>query len=247
MRSQDDFYMEGIIVRGLISAYPKSGSTWLKFLLCNIMHERDDHNFGTATTSIPCLGTPEMQTDNRLHSGIYRTHELISLQVPKIYLCRNVLDVLISFYYHNVKFYAYAKDMESFVEALDYGKDWRDHIDFFIDREKSPCFRYEDMLDDPSSNLMRICSLLHIDCSLDSINKSVERSNLARMSNIENQQGLGVLCENGRPDIPFVRTDARKNLLSPRTIDKILTINSEHLKKIDYAAKLTRPRQGVQP
>jgi hypothetical protein len=43
----------------LIASYPRSGSTWVRFILSNLLHPEESHDFDSVNQIIPDIGDPQ--------------------------------------------------------------------------------------------------------------------------------------------------------------------------------------------
>lgn len=107
----------------IISSYPRSGQAKLRFLICNLLYPHIDHTFETIRKYTPSIDSAE-QLQNCADDVQYLvTHSNIRAD---IYLHRHVGDVLISEYFYKKKVYDNMnRTLEYWIQAVDYGKEWR--------------------------------------------------------------------------------------------------------------------------
>lgn len=221
-------------IKGIISSYPKSGSTWLKFMLAGVIAP-GDHDFDSTTDLIPMLDTPEMESSSG-STGIFRSHKICLFPHPTIHLHRHVLDVLKSFYFHFVKFYNYSKDINEFFREMEYGKDWRSHVSLWLD---SPyAFSYEKLLIDPLPILEQVCKTFGIPYSKEILLRSIEYANLENMKKIEKTKGIGKRYADTNSEIPFVGgSSSLIHNLKDSVIDKTIEVNTIVLSSLGYSLR----------
>jgi hypothetical protein len=148
-------------------SYPKSGNTWLRFLLANLFSE-SPIDFRSIERAVPDIYVNSMWTLLRMPTPrILKSHEPVNGSYRRvIYILRDPRDVAISYWKHQQKMHKLPLDspLASFVEAymdgsLPYGS-WRSHVEGWIDGRQADdefvVLRYEDLLVDPAQELKRI-------------------------------------------------------------------------------------------
>jgi hypothetical protein len=228
-----------------ITSYPRSGNTWTRFLISNLVYQDEPTTFANIESRIPEIYfNPDRRMRSLARPRLLKSHECFQpLYRRVIYIVRDPRDVAVSFYHHNVKAGNIADDfpMESFIPrfiAAEFdGKwgSWSDHVlSWLALRKESPAFlllRYEDMQADPVRELRRLCSFLQqnayppIRTDDEALRRAVELSSPERMRALERVEAKDwVLTRNTRPDKPFVRTATTggwRNTLSPGAVARI--------------------------
>jgi hypothetical protein len=208
-------------------SYPRSGNTWTRFLLGNLISPHDPVKFSNIESLIPEI---YFNCDRFLRQlprpRMLKSHESFQPHYPRvIYLVRDPRDVAVSFYHHNVKARNIADDypIASFVPRFIAGEfdhkfgSWRDNVlSWTALRGTNPAFlmlRYEDMKRDSLLALADVvaflerCSFRKIDVSAAALQRAIELSSPERMRALEKQEsGRWVLTKGTRGDKPFVRS-----------------------------------------
>src|SRR5260370_21131655 len=140
-------------------SYPRSGNTWTRFLLGNLIDQNDPVTFSNIESRIPEIYFNRDRFLRQLHRPrMLKSHECFQPHYPRvIYIMRDPRDVAVSFYHHNVKArnipdnYPMASFVPRFIAAeFDhmFGS-WRDNVlSWMTLRGDSPDFlmlRYEDL------------------------------------------------------------------------------------------------------
>ncbi len=226
-------------------SYPRSGNTWTRFLISNLVHPTDPTTFANVESRIPEIYFNPDHVMRRLpRPRILKSHECFQPHYRRIiYIARDPRDVAISFYHHNVKWRNIPDNypMEDFIPrfmAAEFDTrwgSWSDHILSWLSmrqgRKEFLFLRYEDMKTDPAGALkhiadfLRQCSFPNIDDGAQRLAQAVELSSPERMRKLEKEQaGKWVLTKQTRRDKPFVRTATAggwKSVLSPRSVAQI--------------------------
>lgn len=208
-------------------SFPRSGNTWVRFLLGNLIYPDAPTTFSNIESRIPEI---YFNRDRVLRSlprpRILKSHESFQPHYPHvIYLVRDPRDVAISYYHHNVKAGNISENdsIDSFVPRFiaaefdtKFGS-WGDNVRSWIAlRKENPHFlmlRYEDMKADPVAaltmivNFLERCTFRKIDGSRAAFERAIELSSPERMRALEKQEaGSWVLTKGTRSDKPFIRS-----------------------------------------
>ena len=251
-------------------SYPRSGNTWTRFLLGNLISQKDPVTFSNIESRIPEIYfNPDRELRALPRPRMLKSHECFQPQYPHvIYIVRDPRDVAISFYHHNVKARNIPDDypMTSFVPRFIAGEfdrkfgSWRDNVLSWISvRGESANFmllRYEEMKRDTAGALLQVveflerCSFREIDTSPEALRKAVELSSPERMRALEKQEaGKWVLTKSTRSDKPFVRTAKAggwKSQLAPESVEIIESAWGDLMKNLGYELS-TRSAPSLEP
>src|SRR5579872_694033 len=199
-------------------SFPKSGNTWTRFLVANLVFPDQNADFGNIHELIPDPGaTTKRHFDRMPRPRIIKSHECFDPRYPRvIYIVRDPRDVVVSQYHYHRKCkridddYPMAKFVGRFIagETCPHGS-WGENVATWLTtRQHDPRFlllRYEDMISDTPRELAKISEFLGIHPAPQQIQQAVERSSADRMRALEKTQGHSFSLTNSRPDLPFVR------------------------------------------
>jgi hypothetical protein len=225
-----------------IVSYPKSGNTWTRFLLGNLIYEDEPITFANVEDRLPSL---YLYSNRKLRNlpRILKSHDCFDPRYRTvIYVVRDPRDVLVSAYHYALKLKILPKNhpIEDFIPALLDGTfqsgvlvdprwgSWHDNVASWLAMRHNRKFlllRYEDMLEDPERELVKVAEFLEIPVTPARLERAVELSSATQMRKLEKTQSSGwALTKNTRSDIAFVRKACAgtwESELSPVCVEKI--------------------------
>jgi len=232
-------------------SYPRSGNTWMRFLLANLIYPDQEVSFLTIGNLV---ADPARASRKFLKSlprpRILKSHYPFDSRYRKVvYLVRDPRDVAVSEYYFSLKKLRLdaSVTIDQFVESFvagdrsAYGSWWENVASWIAARKGDPGFllvRYEDLLRETVAELSRVASFLAIDRNPDAVRTAVQRSSFERMRQLEKaeaSQWEGT--RDTRQDIPFVRsgkTGGWRDVLSPRSVAWIESAWAPFLVSLGY-------------
>ncbi len=204
----------------MVVSYPRSGNTWTRFLIANLLHPTIDVSFANIETLIPDTAAISSRALKRIpRPRVIKSHEYFDHRYPKvIYIVRDPRDVVLSFYNFQRKKRQVTDDcaIEQYVDDFVGGKlnsaswgTWAENVASWVStRGKSDHFlllRYEDMLQDPARELERIADFLLLASTRATLERAVANCSSERMREMEKKQENQWIATRGhRKDIPFI-------------------------------------------
>jgi Sulfotransferase domain len=221
-----------------IVSYPKSGNTWTRFLVANLISPNEAADFSNINRLIP---DPEAMTKRAMRNAprprIIKSHQYFDPRYQKIiYIVRDPRDVAVSqYHFHRKRLliedgYSIEKFVTRFVagETSVYGSWGENAASWLSTRGGKPSFlllRYEDMLQDTAGELSKIAVFLKQPISQERITQIVQMCSADNMRKLEKDQALlWSSTAETRQDVPFVReakSGGWKETLSPAAAHQI--------------------------
>jgi hypothetical protein len=244
-------------------SFPRSGNTWTRFLVCNLMNPDDPVNFAQLESRIPEIYDV---TDRTLRAfprpRIIKSHESFDPRYKKIiYIVRDPRDVLISYYEFQLKRRVFSDDcsLEEFLPRFMASEfepktgSWRDHVvSWTATRGGQSNFlllRYEDMIADTQKESAKIASFLGLNSDPGRIARAVALSSADRMRRLEKEQSREWKeTKKTRQDKPFVReaeAGGWKSTLPERCVAQLESAWGDAMRSVGYelvSANQTVPR-----
>ena len=193
----------------LCCSYPKSGRTWLRFILANYFNQLyefeaniDYNNIFTLFPNAgpdPSRGMPAYRymTDDRIplvaffHSEYHPQYDSFDV----IFLVRGIHDTLVSNYFQvSNRLGVFSGDLKSFIRNTEMGvgnlirylNGWSDNLA----KIKHRVISYEMMHDDTKNFATGIIQSLGLSCNDLALSKAIEASSFSKMKNIEIEHGF---------------------------------------------------------
>jgi len=177
--------------------FPKSGITWLSFLIANSLIKSDAehvtfynqhkfvvdvHQLRSASISNDCFlsGTRFIKSHSNYNSEYYFV----------IYILRNPFDVMLSYYYFT-KSLGYKKNFSQFIKSKDFGiENWVKHIESWLINNKDYAQRihlikFENLVSNTKSELFNLFNNIGIKVDHGKIERAIELSSKKRMKESE--------------------------------------------------------------
>lgn len=191
---------------GVLCSYPKSGNTWLRFLLSHVIRPGEITDGVDVQKTVPDIYVLKAKDLDRNAFSVIKSHEAFRPDYDRVvYLYRDPRDVAVSYFHHgkatgaldgSINLDGYSK---LFVESEPIGGsgfgNWGEHVgSWFGAKEDDPKFlpvSYEAMMTAPESELARIAHFLKIPASHEAIQTAVERASAAEMRRIEEAGDIG--------------------------------------------------------
>ena len=200
-----------------ITSYPRSGNTWTRFLIANLLHPERPVTFANIETHIPdatALSSRELKRVPR--PRLIKTHEYFEPRYRKvIYLVRDPRDVALSLYNFRRKYRSLddSYPIEQYVAERflpgDLDVSWGEHVGSWLGTRMNQqgflLIRYEDLLQDAPRELCRVASFLGVAASTQALSQAIERSSANRLRELEKvEHEAWVTTKGKRADVPFI-------------------------------------------
>lgn len=225
-------------------SYPKSGNTWMRFLIINGLYNKDKRKlvYEDLESFIPSIyKTPIQQINNRIGRRIIKSHFIDSTYPKIIYLIRDGRDALVSYYYFRKDIKRFDGDFRSFYFEDGVGKigNWDKHVRQVLELHESDpnrvlIIRYEDLKDNTKYHFRKVLDFLGETISEDQLNFAVDSSDFSSLKAM--QEDSGVLIDEHK--VNFFRKAKSKQWLQYFSEDMLKDFESKSsdlLTKFNYS------------
>ena len=230
-----------------VSSYPRSGSTWLRFLLYEILTGQTA-DFRVVNQVFPGVGNHRFAP--RLLSGggrLIHSHEPYRREYRKaVYLVRDIRDVVLSAYAREKATGLVRWEFRDYLIPFLRGRtngfgSWQQHVRSWLDADIKTTgdllvITFEDMRSDPQRVLVSVVKFLGADANLPVIQAAINNNSIERMRIKEDnsQDSLKSRTEDGR----FVRkgsVEGWRKKLNDAQLRAISRYAGEELLRMGYA------------
>ena len=171
-----------------LASYPRSGNTWLRFMVASLLAPHEEISFRNVDRFIPDPVRSPFDIEEMASPRIIKTHWPYFDLFPRcVYVVRDPRDVLISYYHYCCNNGWFAGDLESFSSSVrdDFGG-WAEHVRRGLDHaaEHPDCvllLKYEEILSRPPAELRRLDLFLGLNSSDKEIEAAVKKTSFASL------------------------------------------------------------------
>ena len=247
----------------MVVSYPRSGNTWTRFLVANLLHPGEEVSFANIERLIPDTSSISSRALKRIpRPRVVKSHEYFDHRYPKmIYIVRDPRDVALSYYDFQRK-YRHIRDgypLENYVDDFVNGRlisaswgTWGENVASWLStrggKDKFLLLRFEDVFQDTSRELTRIAQFLGVSVTAEMLQRAIANSSSGHMQQLEKeQQDQWVATRKHRKDIPFVRvakTGGWRTNLPERSVQQIETAWGDLMISLGYPLLTDRIPEG---
>ncbi len=203
-----------------IVSYPRSGNTWTRFLIANLVSGGEPVDWSNIERHVPDIYLNQDPQLRALPRPRYiKSHEAYRPDYRRVvFIVRDPRDVALS-YFHFLKKSSrlpVESSLDGFLMTFLAGRidpygSWGENVGSWLGaRRSTPGFivlRYEDLLANAESELARVAEMLKLPADNGQLRRAVENSRSDRMRDLEKtQREQHKYLKTSREDIPFVRS-----------------------------------------
>jgi len=228
-------------------SFPKSGSTWLRYMLTSLRIGRTGHELKLTESIVPDIyrhGNPFLLVRRR--PRLLKSHEPYTAAYRRVvYLVRDPRSVFVSLFWHQQRRRlrgegaTYAGFLQEFLETGGRWGPWHHHVTGWLDAEDDRMLvvHYEDLVRDTAGCLGRIAGFTGIPAPRDLLRSAVDEARLGRLREREREERWTPNLDSVRRDVPFFRSgriDEWREELSPEQILGIETAFAGAMERAGY-------------
>lgn len=223
-----------------IVSYPRSGNTWVRFMLASLLAPETVIGFHNIENYVPDLYRSRLRANRMTGRRFLKTHHPLFDVFPRvIYVYRDGRDALASLFY-------YRRTAESFTDFLRARLDqkqnpgaWQGHVRSALDfvrrcPSRILLVRYEDLLFDPVSGLGRIADF----CGLTAVRAALDRAagvcSFERLRDGESKFGSEAGIRQGPPFFRSGRAGEWRLTFSSNDLEMFNAAAGQEMKSLGY-------------
>lgn len=235
-----------------IVSYPRSGNTWMRFLVGSLVYPAEPITFSNLEQKVPDI----YQNTGRYLASIpgprvLKSHEVYDPRYRTvIYLVRDPRDICVSYYYYHMKYrkiddaYPIDEFVQRFISGeLDTNGPWGEHVGNWIEArmgiDRFLLIRYEDLSAESYNTTVEIASFLNIRVSQDRLREVIELSTFSSMQALEMQQAhQWKMTKESRKEMLFIRAGqigGWKEHLPAKSARRIEAAWAQQMRSLSYS------------
>ena len=180
-----------------IVSYPKSGNTWVRFLIANLLKQPGEEiDFYTSLKYIPGLVKNADAIGRLERPRLMKSHAPYLPDYPSvIYVLRDGRDVYVSYYFHLLQTLPEGTTFREFLGRERHTpSSWGDHVASWLFREqegpqRTMVVRYEDLQHDCLVELSRIAEFIGLETTQAELRQAIAASSFENMRSLELEKG----------------------------------------------------------
>lgn len=227
-----------------IVSFPKSGNTWVRFLLASMLRPDEEISFRNIERYVPDIHKSRDAIERMSTPRFIKSHDPWFDLFPRfVYVFRDGRDAMISYHRYAVDRGWFEGSLREFVgsdAARRFGS-WNRHtLDALEYAALHPArvlpIRYEDMLATPADEARRIAVFCNLPVDDDFISRAVDRCRFSRLQEIERRHGGEI---DGEATAPFFRLGVHgqwRHLPDRSELEPFLAEAREALARLGYLA-----------
>jgi hypothetical protein len=192
-----------------IVSYPRSGNTWVRFLVASVLHPEIPTDFRNVDVRVPSIYKVTADYLAALaRPRVLKSHEYFDPRYPRvIYIVRDPRDVLVSYYHYSM--------LSAFADRLMSGQvnafgTWQENVSSWLatrgDQQDFLLVRYEDLKREGVTELGRIAGFLGCNTNRSELVRIVAECSFEKMREAETKTDEeSAYMRRVRSDIGFVR------------------------------------------
>lgn len=200
-----------------IVSFPKSGNTWMRFLLAHVLFPDDDEvTFPKLGSMVPDACRPQDRESMRDPSGPFarcahpfvKTHDPYAPEYRRVlYIVRDGRDALASYYHWQNARRETPLSLTDIVRGNSQHGSWSAHVLGWLrgDADAKIVVKYEDLLADTAGQLRRILDATGVPAGDAAVDRAVRLSSFDSMKRVEREHGLFDGSKAISAAMPFVR------------------------------------------
>lgn len=179
-----------------IVSFPKSGNTWLRYILACAMKGTSDLSFEELEKIIPDVYLSKHRVNTMKEQRWIKTHDALFDYYPKsVYIYRDYRDVVVSYYHYKFNSGEFQGSLQEFIKSnqaeKEFGK-WVDHVKAAFAARNSGIpvliLNYTDVLNNPTAEIEKLLEFCKLKPTV-SASEIAQMCSFERLKSVEQNKG----------------------------------------------------------
>ena len=180
-----------------IASFPRSGNTWVRFLIACMRHPGEEISFRNIEQFVPDIHKSRRSIQAMPPPRFIKSHTPCFDAFPRfVYVMRDGRDAMISYYHYALGEGSFTGSLREFVggpAAARYGT-WSQHVLGALsaaerDPQRALLIRYEDLISSTVDQAFRIASFCRLDVEPGTVDMAADMCRFSRLREIERRHG----------------------------------------------------------
>lgn len=230
-----------------IVSYPKSGNTWLRFIIGNLLHPHEHITSRNIDQFIPDLYSHYTEANQLPEPRYMKTHHAWFEYYPKcIYIYRDYRDVLNSYFHYQTALGEFKGSFDEYIRSIDnynvFGS-WKSHVTKALEfgqrfPDRILLLQYESVLQSPEREIQRIRDFCGISSIL-SNEEVVSRCSFFELQKSELQHGSAFRDKSRQLFFREGQSEQWRNVFTPEQLAYLEAENGDLLQQLGYSIHQT--------
>lgn len=229
-----------------VISYPKSGNTWMRFLLASYFINRKveleelNQIIPTEDREIDVIDKDLLRSFN-VPKKVFKSHQPFASSYKNvIYLVRDPRDVAVSYYFHNINVGNIDKETsfddyieKEFNNSVRFGS-WRKHVDSWLNNKHKLnilFIRYEDLLSDTFGQLSKVLKFMNIDVDIEKAQNAINNCSIDELREIADKSKRKMFKEGKNSE--FFRSGKQGEFKEYFTEEKLEKFNAIYKRQLE--------------
>jgi hypothetical protein len=193
-------------------SYPRSGNSWVRFLLGHLLAPGEALTFQTIHAVVPDIHRHRAAIDRMARPRYVKSHVPAYASYPRmVYVYRDGRDAMVSFFHYETGRGRFQGSFGDFLRSRRprlFGRwTWDAHVSAALGHAevhpgRTCLVRFEDLLQDPARELRRLAGFCGLAAGDGAIASAIERSSFGRLRSVEREEGNAL----DRGAVTFIRS-----------------------------------------
>lgn len=169
-------------------SYPRSGNTWMRYILANLLHPTLEWNIENLNRVVPDLHQNIPPDYIESQPRIFKSHNTFCSEYPRvIYIYRDGRDISLSYYHLQKNVRNFKREFPDFLLQMLQGKlkfgSWQEHVNSWIfNSTEIPllAIKYEELCEETVGNIELVAKFLGFYWNIDEIELAIRKSSFEK-------------------------------------------------------------------